>query len=640
MLANGFQSWSQSKELSRNDKIPPIPSSVAWYTQMNLQGDYDFFEHTGEKGYIHSNSYTHFRDTKNIFSFFGSVSEEHGYTYFLGNFNSNQLGIFKEVKGMRLDKDQTMDLIRVFAAQGYDAEANIWQSYAEFFPDKRTVRDSHVSGWTSWYNYYGDVSETIVNENVEALQKHAYPIDIFQIDDGFQTAIGDWLSINDKFPSGMKAVASKIKNAGFKAGLWLAPYAAGFTSRVAKEHPDWLIKDPQTQKLVVAGPNWGGFYALDIYHPEARAYLKQVFDVVLRDWGFDMLKLDFCFAAAMIPREGKSRGQIMWEAMDLIRDLVGPDKLVLGCGVPLVSAFRKVDYCRIGSDVAPWWEDSKLKLLHVRERVSTANSLLSTLNRWVMSGRMFGNDPDVMILRNLKNKLTPDERYTLCVLNNILGALVFSSDNVALYSPDEHLLYSATFPKVVSRVRSVLEFKRDCYMIRFEVQRNNRVHQYTTYTNLTDEEQTLYLPESSPENHLLFATDNDMHMTHADLTEPLFYHPSSEAKLRVHETKTFLHIPKVAKNELVLLGSIGHIVPGVELDVFEKKGDDITISFQKKNNRDHQVYFGVGDYLHSQCAGVPPVSKIDGKQVNHTWVPVAGCGEGREKSHVLVLSIK
>lgn len=38
MLANGFQSWSQSKELSRNDKIPPIPSSVAWYTQMNLQG--------------------------------------------------------------------------------------------------------------------------------------------------------------------------------------------------------------------------------------------------------------------------------------------------------------------------------------------------------------------------------------------------------------------------------------------------------------------------------------------------------------------------------------------------------------------------------------------------------------------------
>jgi hypothetical protein len=37
-------------------------------------------------------------------------------------------------------------------------------------------------------------------------------------------------------------------------------------------------------------------------------------------------------------------------------------------------------------------------MLHVRERVSTANSLVSTLTRWPMSGRMFGNDPDVMIL--------------------------------------------------------------------------------------------------------------------------------------------------------------------------------------------------------------------------------------------------
>jgi alpha-galactosidase len=295
-----------------------------------------------------------------VISFFGSISEEHGYTYFIGNFNQNQLCIHKDVLGKQIEKDQVIDLLRVFTAQGHDALAGIWETYSDFYPDKRVIKghQGDVTGWTSWYNYYGDVSEGIISENIEALQKHAYPIDIFQIDDGFQTAIGDWLSINEKFPSGMKAVATKIKHAGFKAGLWLAPYAAGFNSRLAKEHPDWLIRDPQTNRPVVAGPNWEGFYAVDMYVPEARAYLKEVFDTVLHDWGFDMLKLDFCFAAAMIPRQGKSRGQIMWEAMDLIRDLVGPDKLILGCGVPLACAFRKVDYCRIGSDVAPWWEGS------------------------------------------------------------------------------------------------------------------------------------------------------------------------------------------------------------------------------------------------------------------------------------------
>ncbi|KAI8384254.1 glycoside hydrolase superfamily [Radiomyces spectabilis] len=361
MLANGFQSWSQAREMDKDDRIPAIRSSVAWYTQLNLQGDYDFFAHSGEKGHIHSSSYTHFRDVTNNIQFFGSLSEHLGYTYFKGDFNNNVFSIYKDVLGKSVKQGEELELVKIFMAEGKDAESAIWDRYASFFPDRRALKGDnnqhrHVNGWTSWYNYYGDVSEDIVIRNLEALQRFNYSINVFQIDDGFQTAIGDWLSINHKFPSGMKAIAQRIKEAGFTPGLWLAPYAVGFHSRLAKEHPDWLIKEAGSDKPVVAGPNWGGFYALDMYHPQAREYLKTVFHTVLHEWGFDMLKLDFCFAAAMIPRLGKSRGEIMWDAMEFIRDLVGPEKLILGCGVPLASAWRKVDYCRIGSDVAPWWE--------------------------------------------------------------------------------------------------------------------------------------------------------------------------------------------------------------------------------------------------------------------------------------------
>lgn len=38
MLANGFQSWSQTREFGSNDRIPDMKKSVAWYTQYNLQG--------------------------------------------------------------------------------------------------------------------------------------------------------------------------------------------------------------------------------------------------------------------------------------------------------------------------------------------------------------------------------------------------------------------------------------------------------------------------------------------------------------------------------------------------------------------------------------------------------------------------
>ncbi|EKC48560.1 hypothetical protein OBE_15116, partial [human gut metagenome] len=39
----------------------------------------------------------------------------------------------------------------------------------------------------------------------------------------------------------------------------------------------------------------------------------------------------------------------MCEAMDFLRECVG-EKMILGCGVPLMPAFGKVDYCRIGAD--------------------------------------------------------------------------------------------------------------------------------------------------------------------------------------------------------------------------------------------------------------------------------------------------
>ena len=48
-------------------------------------------------------------------------------------------------------------------------------------------------GYTTWYNYYGSITEDIVIRDLEALSKLNEKVDIFQIDDGQQKAIGDWL---------------------------------------------------------------------------------------------------------------------------------------------------------------------------------------------------------------------------------------------------------------------------------------------------------------------------------------------------------------------------------------------------------------------------------------------------------------
>lgn len=137
----------------------------------------------------------------------------------------------------------------------------------------------------------------------------------------------------------MKAIADNIHQSGMLAGLWLAPLAGVPSSEIFKNHPDWFIKDKKGN-LYKTGHNWGGFYSIDIYNKEAREYIRHCFDVVLNDWGYDFVKLDFLYGACVLPMHNKSRGEIMTDAMDFIRECVG-NKMILGCGVPMFPAFGK-----------------------------------------------------------------------------------------------------------------------------------------------------------------------------------------------------------------------------------------------------------------------------------------------------------
>ena len=350
---------------------------------------------------------------------------------------------------------------------------------------------SQISGWTSWYLHYENISEKILLENLNHFtasanltsgdERKKWPAKVFQIDDGY-TVVGDWLECKrDRFPQGMKAMAVAIRERGLIPGLWLAPFLASRKSKIVKEHPEWFLKKAGMEgqrgpaeskgstKTGVAGfridcfatTEWhdstdlmfahpafhAGTYALDLELPAVRDHLAEVFHTVVHDWGFKLLKLDFLFAAALVPRNGKTRGQLMFESMQMVRSWVGPETLLLGCGVPLGSSFMVTDFCRIGCDVGAEW-NSLQWCFHDREYISCFNSLTSTLGRWAMSGRFFGNDPDVYFIRDWSMGLSARERRTLMILNHLLGHLVFSSDpfDVERFSGEQKKMLDDLFP--------------------------------------------------------------------------------------------------------------------------------------------------------------------------------------------------
>jgi alpha-galactosidase len=63
-------------------------------------------------------------------------------------------------------------------------------------------------GWCSWYQYFHDVTEADLLGNLA--RSAGWPFDVFQLDDGFQRAIGDWLETNEKFPSTLDRLAGEI----------------------------------------------------------------------------------------------------------------------------------------------------------------------------------------------------------------------------------------------------------------------------------------------------------------------------------------------------------------------------------------------------------------------------------------------
>ena len=454
-FANGFQSWTDTKEFTRNEMMADeglIGRGIFGKSPfgINLVGNYTFVEQPKEYGNFHAFSFAYVRNDKNV-DLFGSLNDRTGYTIIYADMNKNTLRFSKDVEGIKITEPyELLDLY--FDNGGYD------EVFDRYFAkmNVKPLTDKKIKGYTSWYNYSQNISEDIILRDLEAISKKTDKVNTFQIDDGYQTAVGDWLSINKtKFPNGLKPIVEKIHAKGWQAGLWLAPFGAQKGSKLACEHPDWLVKG-KNGKPIMVGANWGGFYAIDIDNADARAYIKNVFDTVLNDWGFDLVKLDFLYATAVVPFHNKTRGQLAYESIDFLRECVG-NKQILGCGVQQMPCFGKVEYMRIGADMALSWKHNFFRNLTHREDVSTPNAIHNSVYRRCLNGRAFLCDPDVFLLRRSNIKFTFEQQKVLAKFIKLFGSVLFMSDNVDEYDDEQLAVFNDTLADDDAKVVAINE---------------------------------------------------------------------------------------------------------------------------------------------------------------------------------------
>lgn len=463
---NGYQSWTDSKEVkleAKEKNIYKSPSMVVKAFSMDKYGDAPFYKY--DNHILHGYDICYSKGPNGFFIY--NLNFKNAYLLFEYDKRSKELTLISDVKGIQVkEKEEVVIMDYIFTydyAEGLDL-------FNKQFPRRNLKK---YFGYTSWYNYYQNINEEIILRDLDGVDNR---FNLFQIDDGFETFVGDWFDIDKKkFPNGLKPIVDKIHSKGLTAGVWLAPFVAEKESRLYKEHYDWIKKDEHGNP-VSAGGNWSGQYSLDLENPDVVKYIKDFLNYYM-ELGFDFFKLDFLYGSSIVVPEGYSRCQYQFKAYKLLKDTL-KGKIILGCGANIINSYGNFDYLRVGMDVSLDWDDKMYMRLFHRERPSTKATLQNTIFRSLFNDRLFGNDPDVFLLRDDNIKMNDEQKHSLAIINSLFSGVLMTSDDIGKYDEKKQAQLNVVLNNFLHATNQTFEKKGDLIHISYEIEGQMKVYVY------------------------------------------------------------------------------------------------------------------------------------------------------------------
>ncbi|KRB36664.1 alpha-galactosidase [Microbacterium sp. Root180] len=117
-------------------------------------------------------------------------------------------------------------------------------------------------------------------------------VERFVLDDGWflgrtddRRALGDWTVDPVRWPGGLAPLVERVHARGMEFGLWVEPEMVSLDSELARQHPTWLLTDPDSV-------TWRAQHVLDLSLPEVEQHLFAQLDALLAEYPIAYLKWD------------------------------------------------------------------------------------------------------------------------------------------------------------------------------------------------------------------------------------------------------------------------------------------------------------------------------------------------------------
>jgi alpha-galactosidase len=453
---NGFQSWSPCRIIFGNEQDNKGPSQEIFNLMYDNQ-DYKI------EGRFYSEYCTAITDLDSMNTLIlGFVSFKDQFTRIILDYeNSEDLKLLTALgcmDGVKLNESSIRSSEELFVCvktnnQGYKGLIDYAKTVKSFTKEKRIT--TIPIGWCSWYYYYTKITQEDLLKNLEFFteNREILPIDFIQLDDGYFTEIGDFNVINAKFSNGLWWLFKKIKQSGFKGGIWTAPFFAVKKSTLFKNHRSWFLT--RSDKLLRTCLNWGASeYSLDLTNEEVLNYLKDFFSKLVFAFkenhngsinhDIQFHKIDFLHAAVPFNADYKdrtlTRAQLYCNGVKVIREAITDNAFLLGCGAPLGPCVGLVDAMRISYDTAPHWESNYFEKYEIGGGIAQPSlkiALINILYRSFMHKYFWINDPDCLMIRQTDTNLTNDEIKLQITIFGLSGGQILISDDMTRLTNNE-----------------------------------------------------------------------------------------------------------------------------------------------------------------------------------------------------------